>query len=427
MCQTLFYIPDRLLGLPVFGWGVLLAVWVLVAAGWIGWQVRQQGWTREVQEYLPFAAIVAVVVVFLFPRLEAVAADGSVLGLPIRGYGTMMLCGVVAGWWLAARRATDRGFTLDALASLGLHVFVAGILGARLFFVIEYWEDFARPTWRETIVEIAKFTEGGLVVYGSLLGGFAAFLWFAHRNQLPWLRLADAIAPGVVLGMAIGRIGCLLNGCCYGGLCEHGAPGIQFPRFNSPEQQVTSPPYAHQQSVGQLHGFTLGGAPEGEPVVRHVDAEGAAERAGLRVGDALSSVNNVPVATLKDAQRALLRSGGEIALTLSDGRRLAWSIGAMPSASRPVHPSQIYSAVSGLLICLFLLAADPYCRRDGAVVAALFTLYPVLRFLEELIRDDEPGQLGTAFTVSQWISFGVLLAAGGLWAWIGRVRQPRAA
>ena len=93
---------------------------------------------------------------------------------------------------------------------------------------------------------------------------------------------------------------------------------------------------------------------------------------------------------------------------------------ALPDHSRPVHPTQLYSSIGAFLICLLLLAYDPYRRRDGELWALMLTVYPVSRFLEEMIRTDEPAIFGTGMTISQNISLVLLLCAGALWAYLLR-------
>jgi phosphatidylglycerol:prolipoprotein diacylglycerol transferase len=251
------------------------------------------------------------------------------------------------------------------------------------------------------------------------MGGFLACVWFVQKRKLPLLALGDVIVPGVILGMAIGRVGCLLNGCCYGGLCD-GGWCIQFPRLSSVEQRVMSPPYRHQLTTGRLHGFVMSEGKLHQPRVQSVDPNGPAERAGLIAGVRISAINGTPTPDIEAAQEVLALSGPDLSIDLADGQRLKWTIGTLPSHSLPVHPSQIYGAISGFLIFLVLLSSEPFLQRRGAVVAMLLTCYPPVRFLEELIRDDEPGQLGTSLTISQWVSVVAFLAAIVTWVIVFR-------
>lgn len=420
MCQTLLFIPHEVLGIPVFGFGWFLLAWGVISIGWVTWAVRKDGWSPEVKELLGFLLVTAVAIIFILPRIEVRAANGDPLGLPVRGYGTLLLTGVLAAWWLSARRAAQRGFNTEVLASLAWRLIVAGVIGARLFYVIEYWPDFRRPSWHDTLVEVLTFTKGGLVVYGSLIGGFVAFVWYLRQKRLSMFAWGDIIAPGLILGMAIGRIGCLLNGCCYGGECDQGKVCIRFPRFSSKEQQVMSPPYMHQLVAGRLHGFTLGKNKANQPTVKSVEPDGPAEQNGLVAGVRIAAVNGVPTDSLQTAEEVLAHSGPDISIELADGQRLKWSVGTLPNQSRPVHPSQIYGAISGFLICLLLIAVEPFINRSGATMAALLTLYPPVRFFEEMIRDDEPPQWGTALTISQLISLCVIAGAMVTWYFVLR-------
>ena len=158
---------------------------------------------------------------------------GYVVGLPIRSYGVMVLLGVLSGVWLATHRARRMGVDPDKILSLATRMFFFGFLGARLFYVIEFWDDqFAHNNLRQTLIAIINFTEGGLVVYGSLIGALLAAWLYLRRQKLPILAISDLIAPSLLLGLAFGRIGCLLNGCCFGSICDTPL-AITFPRTSS--------------------------------------------------------------------------------------------------------------------------------------------------------------------------------------------------
>jgi phosphatidylglycerol:prolipoprotein diacylglycerol transferase len=425
VCQTFFFIPHRLMGIPVFGWGWMLGVWVIGSVIAIGWMARKFSLENAVKELALFLLITGGAIVFALPMLEAKAPDGTVLGLPVRGYGTLLTTAVVAAWWLAARRSAQAGFSPETVTSLGLPTVIAGILGARLFYVIEYWDDFRADTWLGTLAKIVQFTEGGLVVYGSVLGGAVAVIWFARHHRLPILALGDVVLPAVILGMAIGRIGCLMNGCCFGGECEQ-QWGIQFPRYSSIRQQVISPPYQKQLETGRLHGFVLGANERGQPIVRSVDKGSVADRNGLTAGVRLAAINGWKTESIADAHKVLASAKEKLTVDLVDGQKISWSIETLPEYSRPVHPSQIYGAISGALILLVLLSSEPFFNRHGAIVALTLTLYPPVRFLEEMIRDDEPAQWGTSLTISQLVSIAVLVTAAILWVFVLR-RETRGA
>jgi phosphatidylglycerol---prolipoprotein diacylglyceryl transferase len=415
MLQDLCHIPHQWLGVPVFGAGWMLILWAIVSVVLLVVLWRRQGWNADTRSYLPLLLLMGLLIWLVLPRLEGVAGGGTVKGLPIRGYGVMLLLGVLAGVGLAIREARRVGLDPDMVVSLCFHLFVFGILGARLFYVIEYWPQFRRPgDPLAALGAVLNVTQGGLVVYGSLIGALLGGLWFLRRHALPTLAVADLMAPSLVLGLALGRIGCLLNGCCYGGMCD--APwALTFP--------AASEPYNHQQSLGQLHGFQIASDPDRHTArVIAIEPGGAAAAAGLKSGAALTAIDGRRVASFGEAREALRNSGARLEL-LTDRGPVTIRLPAQPARSRPAHPAQLYAAAGAAILCWLLWCYYPLRRRDGEVFALLLTLYPVMRFLEETIRVDEPGQFRTAFSISQWIS--VLLLASVVALWIYVLRQPR--
>jgi phosphatidylglycerol:prolipoprotein diacylglycerol transferase len=141
----------------------------------------------------------------------------------------MVALGFLSGLWLASRRALREGIAAEAVLDLGPWLIVGTIAGARLLYVATYWrEQFAgKPFW-----EVFKVWHGGLVYYGGLIGASLAGMLYARGKGLPLWKLADILAPGIALGQVFGRIGCLLNGCCWGRRCD--LPwAISFPANNA--------------------------------------------------------------------------------------------------------------------------------------------------------------------------------------------------
>jgi phosphatidylglycerol:prolipoprotein diacylglycerol transferase len=424
MRQTLFFIPHEIAGWPLFGQGWLLAAWLVVSLVWLAWLLFRPGGVRLAASYLPFLAVMAIAIAVVFPWLEAKDPAGNRIGLPVRGYGVLVLTGFLSGFGWSIVRARRWGISADTISSLAMWMLLAGFLGARLFFVIEYWDEFRRSSWPETLAGVVQFTEGGLIVYGALIAVLPALLVFSARHGLSPLVLGDVVAPGMVIGLAFGRLGCLMNGCCYGGVCDQAPWSVQFPHYNSVVQRSASPPYQHQLATGQLHGFQLGADPDTDhPRVESVQAGSAAEKAGLTAGARIESIQGTRVSSKLQAMRLLAKVGPEIVLEAPAGRIVRWDIGALPDWSLPVHPAQLYSSVGALLICLVLVASEPYLNRPGSLLALLLTLYPPVRIIEEMIRVDEPGQFGTSLKISQWISLGMLVAAAGLWSYV-RWQKP---
>jgi len=411
MLDILFHIPREIGGLPVFGVGLLLAAWCLFGLILLVVVARRVGLGSELASYVPLLVLVAAAIVWLLPRL----CDGQ--GVPIRGYGTMLLVAIVSATSLLAWRAKRVGLDPDLMISMVFWMFVTGIVGARLFYVIEYWPAFHKPTLGETIATIVNFSEGGLVVYGSLAAGLAGMVLFIRKHRLPMLAVCDLVAPSLLLGLAIGRIGCLAHGCCFGGPSD--VPwAITFP--------PGSPVYEQQLARGQLWGFATHADPAAAPEVTWIAADSPADRAGLRVGDRLARAGGHAVRNTTDVAlqlRDAVAVQEPIRLETQDGRTVQLVASPPPARSRPVHPTQIYSAINALVIFLFLLAYAPFRRRDGEMFLLMLTIYPITRFLLEAIRTDEGSVLGTGLSISQNLSFLILLAIAALWIYI--LRRPR--
>ncbi len=123
----------------------------------------------------------------------------------------MLAISFLVGTWIALREARRLNLDEDRLVTVILVALVAGVLGARAMYVIEHVEQFRRE-W----ASVLALWQGGLTLYGGVIAGAAAALLVARRAQLPMWTVADALTPSLALGMMFGRVGCFLNGCCYG-------------------------------------------------------------------------------------------------------------------------------------------------------------------------------------------------------------------
>lgn len=129
----------------------------------------------------------------------------------------MMAIAFFAGLWTASRRAIREGIPAEKVWDIGPWLIVGAIIGARTLHVITYWrERFAGEPWWE----IFMVQKGGLVYYGGLIGASLACILYVRFRRLPLWKMADILAPSIALGYVFGRIGCLLNGCCYGRACD---------------------------------------------------------------------------------------------------------------------------------------------------------------------------------------------------------------
>jgi phosphatidylglycerol:prolipoprotein diacylglycerol transferase len=150
--------------------------------------------------------------------------------LTIRSYGLMLALAFVVGIWLATRQAKREKVLANTMLDLSLVALITGIIGARILFVLLNLDYYSRH-----LFESIMFWQGGLVYYGGIiLGVFCGILFLKVRKLNIW-KVVDICAPSLAIGQAIGRIGCFLNGCCFGRPVSW---GIKFPprSFASYEQ-----------------------------------------------------------------------------------------------------------------------------------------------------------------------------------------------
>ena len=403
MCSELLRIPLTWGNVPIFGAGVLLLVWAVFSVLGLKSTARAVGWSTALKAHLPTIVIVAAAITFFVPKYFP---DG----VPIRGYGMMVLMGSIAGIWLSIRRAGEAGIPGEEIMGLAVWMFIAGVAGARLFYIVEYWDDRIRQAdWLSTLKAALSFTEGGLVM---------------RRRRLPALALADMISAGMLVGLAFGRIGCLMNGCCYGG--ESDKPwAITFPRESAPE--MVSPPYGDQASSGAFYGFRLKPSNDdaAPAIIDRVSAGSVAATAGLKAGDRIAKIDGNTLVGVAGAETLVYQAfaqGKPLTIVTSDGATHELPAIQPPPRSRPVHPAQIYSTITASLLAWVLWSFYPFRRRDGEVTALMITLYPIARFFEESIRIDEAAVFGTGLSISQNVSILLLLAAVGMWVWL--LRKP---
>jgi len=157
--------------------------------------------------------------------------------LTIHWYGVLVALAFLFGLWTASRRAPRSGINGERIVDLGPWLILGAILGARTFYVVSYWrEEFAG----KPVSEIFMIHHGGLVFYGGLAGATLAGIIYIRVRALPLWKVADVLAPSISLGYVFGRIGCLMNGCCYGRACE--MPwAIRFPSDHGTHGQPVHP------------------------------------------------------------------------------------------------------------------------------------------------------------------------------------------
>lgn len=130
----------------------------------------------------------------------------------LRTYGVIVALSFLLGLWLSVREAKRKGLDPAIVQDFAFYAFFGGIVGARLYYVVLTQPDyFLRRPW-----EILAIWHGGLGILGALAGGLLTAIWYCRRKKLSLRRLADVLAPGIVLGQALGILGCLATGDSHG-------------------------------------------------------------------------------------------------------------------------------------------------------------------------------------------------------------------
>ena len=288
-------------------------------------------------------------------------------GVPVYGFGAMLFFTfvLIAMVW-GPRRCERIGLPRDRLQDLAIVLFLTGIAGARCLYMLQYHKQFSWDQPTRLIGEFFQIWNGGIVFYGSLAGGVLGYIVF-YRIVLKKLgisnwQLADAIAPLIAVGLAIGRIGCYLNGCCWGQpVCQecqpaplvHVAPIVgQFPLLPAhARDQVTRPArpddrLPHIRGLQTSTGFSLQprrALGQGDPrsVVAGVEPGSAAAEAGLQPGDKVVQVqgeaNQILVEVVgsseqvTSARQKMIAAGGAVLRTESLGKAVESTLIAFPT------------------------------------------------------------------------------------------------
>lgn len=141
----------------------------------------------------------------------------------IYSFGVMLVIGLLAAMWLGRKRAPRYGLTPDQFVDASFWALVPGILGARIVFILQDWGYYSTHTDKLLSLQFE-----GITSFGGFIFGFLGLYTWARKNKKPLLSVLDAAGAPFLLAHAIGRIGCLLNGCCYGTHCDL-AWGIHIP------------------------------------------------------------------------------------------------------------------------------------------------------------------------------------------------------
>jgi prolipoprotein diacylglyceryltransferase len=246
-------------------------------------------------------------------------------GVPVYGFGAMLfLTFVVVAMLWGPLRVAKVGMPKDRLQDMAIVLFLTGIAGARIVYMIQYSDQFPDKSPWGLIKSFFQIWNGGIVFYGSVFGGIIGYLLFRRYvlrrfNVSDW-KLADAVAPLIALGLAIGRIGCYLNGCCWGQpVCEQCQPVPLSPELGKfplvpahARDQVVVPALEPDEKRPEIRGlqtstgFTIlpqverPGTGDPRSVVANLEPASAAEKTGLKAGDRIIQVNGRPNLAILD-------------------------------------------------------------------------------------------------------------------------------
>jgi phosphatidylglycerol:prolipoprotein diacylglycerol transferase len=342
--------------------------------------------------------------------------------IPVYGYGAMLFLAFLSCTWLAWRLGRDQGITKETVQDLAIWLFVSGIAGGRIDYLVEYGNMADLLTAPLQFFEVWK---GGLVVYGAFLGATIGYVLAYHyllrKRGVRFWQMADIIAPCVALGLCLGRIGCLLNGCCYGAVACADCPALEFPLCANPRYELT------RRGCQTAAGFTMEEWAADGRTVGQVEKDSPAAAAGLRAGDVIVQVGAKEIRTYGDLVKALSlewqRDQRDLYLTVlrrgpigSPSEEVA--LPAFTPWTLRLHPTQVYESISTGLLLLLLLAFMPYRRFEGQAFVLFMLCYAAHRFLNEMLRDDTPRGVfglkpGQSLSVAVFAA-GLLL---GLWLW----------
>lgn len=300
-----------------------------------------------------------------------------IFNFPIYSYGLMLVIGFLLATELAKFLARRVGTNPEIYVNAGLIALVAGVIGARLSHVLENFSQYSLPQlslW-QNLGNAARLTDGGLTFYGGFLLATPVVMLYGWRKKVNILRGMDVVAPALMVGLAIGRIGCFLNGCCYGEISYAAdIPTISYP-------------YGSNAYVDHFYENRL-------PVAPAIELTNPADPRELLPRHYVESVPSL--ASIARNYR-----------------------------SAPTIPTQLYSTLTALLIagvCVSYFSLSPI---PGRVFGLMLMLEGPTRFILEMLRV-EPAVIGhgtdsLTFLPAMSISMilGAIIFVAGVFMWLG--------
>jgi len=299
---------------------------------------------------------------------------------PVPTYGLMMVIGFLAAVALIRRLSRDITSDPQFIVNVALYSLIAGVVGARLFFVVHYFDKFQKNP-----LSVFAIWQGGLELLGGVILAIAVIILYLRHHKLPVRRYLDILAIGLMLALVFGRIGCFMRGCCFGRPTN--LPwAVRFPYGSDPyySQIYPNPERNRSEPYFQLPADFFGYIEE----------------------DGLWYLRLKPFEDLTQEQKKMVTEG--------------------PYRCLPVHPTQLYSSANGAVLCLILYlfwrsrqktakSKNPHrlFTQPGCTFGLMFILYGITRFFIELLRDDNPFEFDS-LTISQNISIVMIVLGAAL-------------
>jgi len=295
--------------------------------------------------------------------------------LTVYTYGAMLVVGFLSAIYLIRRLSRDITPDPAHITNAALYALIAGIAGARLFYVIHYFESF-----KDNLLSIFAIWHGGLELLGGVVAAILVIVLYMRRHKLPIRKYLDILAIALMAALAFGRIGCFSRGCCYGKPAD--LPwAVRFP-------------YGSDAYLSQIYPDPQRNRPEPQ-------LELPEDFFGYYEKDGQMFYGLKPKEDLTAEQKEMVTNGSYRCL--------------------PVHPTQLYSSANAVFLCLLLYLfwrrtkrsqtnnnSGKFLAKDGCTFALMLILYGITRFLIEFVRDDNPYEFD-GLTISQNISIGLVI------------------
>lgn len=307
----------------------------------------------------------------MFPELFKI----PFIHLSVKSYGLMIAIGFLAAIFLLRRLSRDIITNPDLIITAALYSMIAGLVGARAFYVLHHLDRY-RGQW----TSIFAIWQGGLELLGGVLLVVPVILFYLWRRKLPIRRCLDILAIALLLALAFGRIGCFLNGCCFGKPTQV-AWAIRFP-------------YGSDAYYSQVYPNLSRNRPEPQLKL-------PAEFFGYHSKNGQWGRYLKPYTQLTEEQK--------------------YQVTKDKYRSLPVHPTQLYSSANAFLLSLLLYlfwrigkrteqkqVSRWFYPRPGCTFGLMFVLYGFSRFFLEFLRDDSPFEFDR-LTISQNIAIALVL------------------